>query len=218
MDGLGAAGRVGGLGIGRTWCFFCTGADAVGGSPLGITWLGLAMSAGLAIVLTAAQILPVIEFLQQTVRAGFAGTHDVYRFSIEPFRLVELVWPNVMGVQFDGNTHWRDVVETPGKPAGQLGAVDVPGGDDSDAGVGRACRAARSAVARLADGAGDGEPPGQSGAVHKPHLDGTDPGGHVALAVAAGTAGQGRPARSRRHPRSGPMGFSAMATAACTGG
>ena len=33
---------------------------------LGISWLGLALSAGLAILLTAAQLLPVIEFTQRT--------------------------------------------------------------------------------------------------------------------------------------------------------
>ena len=56
---------------------------------MGFTWLGLAMSAGLAIVLTAAQLLPVIEFTGRTMRA-VVGPHDLYRFSIEPFRLVEL--------------------------------------------------------------------------------------------------------------------------------
>jgi len=80
---------------------------------LGITWLGLAMSAGLAMMLTAAQLLPVIEFSEQTVRA-VAGPHGLYWFSIEPFRLVELLWPNVMGVHFQGNTHWRDALNLPG--------------------------------------------------------------------------------------------------------
>jgi Bacterial membrane protein YfhO len=81
--------------------------------PLGITWLGLAVAAGLAILLTAAQLLPVIEFSAQTTRA-VVGPHDLYWFSIEPFRLVELVWPNVMGVHFQGNTHWRDAFNLPG--------------------------------------------------------------------------------------------------------
>ena len=35
---------------------------------------------------------------QQTVRAAGAGPHDLYPFSIEPIRLVELAWPNVLGV------------------------------------------------------------------------------------------------------------------------
>ena len=63
--------------------------------------------------MTAAQLLPVIEFSEQTTCA-VKGPHDIYWFSIEPFRLVELVWPNVMGVHFQGNTHWRDVLNLPG--------------------------------------------------------------------------------------------------------
>jgi hypothetical protein len=82
---------------------------------LGITWLGLAMSAGLAMLLTAAQLLPVIEFATRTARA-VAGPHDLYRYSVEPFRLVEFIWPNVMGVHFQGNTHWRDALRLPGIP------------------------------------------------------------------------------------------------------
>jgi len=81
---------------------------------LGIAWLGLAGSAGLAIVLSAAQLLPVVEFSQQTVRTAATGPHDLYPFSIEPFRLVELAWPNVLGVHFGGNTYWRDVMKIPG--------------------------------------------------------------------------------------------------------
>jgi hypothetical protein len=80
---------------------------------LGLTWLGLAMSAGLAMMLTAAQLLPVIEFAAQTARAG-GGPPDLYRFSVEPFRLVELLWPNVMGIHFHGNTHWCDALNIPG--------------------------------------------------------------------------------------------------------
>jgi hypothetical protein len=80
---------------------------------LGFTLLGLAMSAALAVMLTAAQLFPVIEFAERTVRA-VVGPHDLYRFSIEPFRLTELLWPNVMGVQFNGNTHWRDALSLPG--------------------------------------------------------------------------------------------------------
>jgi hypothetical protein len=86
--------------------------------PLGIAGLGLAASAGLAIVLAAAQLLPVIEFTRQMARAGTEGWHDIYPFSIEPFRLVELVWPNVWGIHFEGNTYWRDALKLPGTPPG----------------------------------------------------------------------------------------------------
>ena len=83
-------------------------------SPLVITWLGLALSAGLAIALAAAQLLPAIEFVVQTARAAGPGRLDIYRFSIEPFRLVELAWPNILGLRFEGNTYWPDAVKLPG--------------------------------------------------------------------------------------------------------
>jgi hypothetical protein len=82
--------------------------------PLGAMWLGLATSAGLAVALTAIQLFPVLEFTQQTSRAAGAGPHDIYPFGIEPYRLIELAWPNVMGVQFRGNCYWVNVLALPG--------------------------------------------------------------------------------------------------------
>ncbi|MGO9463377.1 MAG: hypothetical protein ACLQIB_51845 [Isosphaeraceae bacterium] len=82
--------------------------------PLGAMWLGLAASAGLAVAVTAIQLFPVIEFTQQTSRAAGAGPHDIYPFGVEPYRLIELLWPNVMGVHFGGNRYWADVLALPG--------------------------------------------------------------------------------------------------------
>jgi hypothetical protein len=82
--------------------------------PLGVMWLGLAVSAVLALALSAAQFVPVVEFTQRTVRAAGGGPHDIYPFSLEPFRLVELIWPNVLGIQFEGNTYWLDTVKLAG--------------------------------------------------------------------------------------------------------
>jgi hypothetical protein len=81
---------------------------------LGPAWLGLAASVGLAITVSAAQLLPVVEFSQQTIRSAGTGPHDYYPFSIEPLRLVELAWPNFLGVPVEGNTFWRDAVRIPG--------------------------------------------------------------------------------------------------------
>jgi hypothetical protein len=82
--------------------------------PLGIMWLGLAASAALAVALSAVQFFPVFEFTQLTVRAAGGGPHDIYPFSLEPFRLVELLWPNILGIQFEGNTYWLDCIALPG--------------------------------------------------------------------------------------------------------
>jgi hypothetical protein len=81
---------------------------------LGRTGQGLLLSAALATALSAAQLFPVIEFTQQTARTATAGPHDIYPFSIEPARLVELVWPNMLGIQFGGNTYWHDMIRLPG--------------------------------------------------------------------------------------------------------
>ncbi len=82
--------------------------------PLGIAWLGLVTAAMLAIAISAAQFLPVVEFTQQTSRAAAGGPHDIYPFSLEPYRLVELIWPNILGIQLHGNTYWMDTLRLPG--------------------------------------------------------------------------------------------------------
>ena len=84
--------------------------------PLGIAWLGLAGSAALAAAVSAAQLLPVVEFTQQTIRAAEAGPHDIYPFSIEPLRLAGLFWPDFLGTSFGGATYWGDLVSMPGIP------------------------------------------------------------------------------------------------------
>ena len=85
--------------------------------PLGLAWLGLAGAAGLAVAVSAAQLLPVLEFTQRTSRAAEGGPHDIYPFSLEPARLAGLIWPNVLGNAFDGNTSWSELVRPPGSVA-----------------------------------------------------------------------------------------------------
>jgi hypothetical protein len=82
-------------------------------SQIGRAWLGLAGAAGLAAALSAAQLLPVVEFTQETVRTT-TSFHDIYTYSIEPFRVVELLWPSVFGSHFGNNTYWRDAFDLPG--------------------------------------------------------------------------------------------------------
>jgi hypothetical protein len=84
-------------------------------SPLGVMSLGLAGSATLAAVLTAAQVLPAIEFTQRTSHAS-ARPDEAYQFTIVPWRLVELVWPNILGTPFESNDYWGDAIATPGVP------------------------------------------------------------------------------------------------------
>jgi Bacterial membrane protein YfhO len=83
-------------------------------SRLCLTWMGLAASAVLAVALTAAQLLPIVEFTQLTSRAAEGGVHDIYPFSIEPYRLFEMAWPNILGTQFTGNYYWGEIIHIPG--------------------------------------------------------------------------------------------------------
>ena len=85
--------------------------------PLASRLSGLAGAAALAAAISAAQLLPVIEFTQQTVRAAGDGPHDIYPFSVEPTRLVELIWPSVLGTQFGHNAYWFDAFRLPGARA-----------------------------------------------------------------------------------------------------
>ena len=84
-------------------------------SPLWVMSLGLAGSATLAAALTAAQVLPCIEFTQRTGRAS-ARPDEVYQFTVVPWRLVELAWPNILGTAFERNDYWGDAITIPGVP------------------------------------------------------------------------------------------------------
>ncbi len=83
-------------------------------SPLALMWLGLVVSAVLAAALSAIQLLPVVEFTQLTSRAAGGGPHDIYPFSLAPLRLAELVWPNISGIQYEGNEFWGQALKLPG--------------------------------------------------------------------------------------------------------
>ncbi len=99
--------------------------------PLGITWLGLAAVGRAGDRAHRGPALAGHRVHSSGPCAAVAGPHDLYPFSIEPFRLVELVWPNVMGVHFDGNTYWRDALKLPGSrpeiwvPSLYLGAMTL---------------------------------------------------------------------------------------------
>ncbi len=58
----------------------------------------------------AAQLLPVVEFAGRTGRASDESSHDIYPFSLEPYRVVELLLPNVFGTMKGLNTFWLNLV------------------------------------------------------------------------------------------------------------
>ena len=71
---------------------------------------GLAGACALAVALAAVQLLPVLEFASRSVRVGEDVALDVYRFSLEPHRLLELVWPNVFGTLCPENRSWLQAI------------------------------------------------------------------------------------------------------------
>jgi hypothetical protein len=97
-----------GYAVGLTWTRAQTQARPGWGRKLGARVAGLAAAAALAFALAAAQLLPALEFIAQTNRAEIEAPHDVYPFSLEPVRVIELVWPNVFGTSFAGNRSWLE--------------------------------------------------------------------------------------------------------------
>ncbi len=69
--------------------------------------IGLALACGLGLALSAAQLVPVAEFTGMSMRAAEKGPHDIFPFSVEPYRLLELAWPTFFGPMMLGeNRSW----------------------------------------------------------------------------------------------------------------
>jgi hypothetical protein len=58
--------------------------------------------------------MPVLEFTRQSWRASGIAPLTRYRYSLEPCRLVELVWPNVYGMSASENHSWLEAVPPAG--------------------------------------------------------------------------------------------------------
>jgi hypothetical protein len=71
---------------------------------------GLGLAAGLSALLSAAQLLPAAEFTALSSRAAAESGHDIYPFSLEPARLVELACPSFYGSSYRGNSFWLSLV------------------------------------------------------------------------------------------------------------
>ncbi|MEW4571334.1 hypothetical protein AB1L88_25960 [Tautonia sp. JC769] len=78
-------------------------------------------SAALAGLLAAAQLLPSSEFNGLSSRVAREGSHEIYAFSVEPYRLAEFLWPNVFGVTFGVEATWMYLL-----PPGGAHKVWVP--------------------------------------------------------------------------------------------
>jgi hypothetical protein len=83
----------GGVGLGVAWSWWRQG----GRARLGPMLARLAGACALAVALAAVQLLPSLEFSRRSLRAADV-TMNIYYFSVEPFRLLELAWPGAYGM------------------------------------------------------------------------------------------------------------------------
>jgi hypothetical protein len=70
----------------------------------------LMVACTLAMALAAVQLLPVLEFTGRTWRATGVTATNLYRYSLDPCRLAELVWPNVFGTSSPENRSWLQAI------------------------------------------------------------------------------------------------------------
>jgi putative copper export protein len=67
---------------------------------------GLAVASALGLAIGAIQLLPVAEAAARSARAASHNPLDIQRFSLEPYRIAELAWPNVFGTSMPVNRSW----------------------------------------------------------------------------------------------------------------
>jgi hypothetical protein len=105
--------------VGAIWMPACL-AWAIGGGAFAWCWwrgrwvadrvgpplAALAGASLLAAALAAAQLVPVAEFTARSSRMGEVQTLTLSRFSLEPYRLVECLWPGIFGHTFPENRTW----------------------------------------------------------------------------------------------------------------
>jgi hypothetical protein len=75
----------------------------------------LAGACSLAVAVSAGQILPALEFVGMSWRAAGITSANRYRYSVDPCRVAEFVWPNVFGTNSAENRSWLQAVP----PAGE---------------------------------------------------------------------------------------------------
>ncbi len=71
---------------------------------------GILGAAALAGAIAAVQLLPVVEFTAASGRTSSIDSSTATKFSVEPFRLAELVWPWIFGRTMPENRAWVQLV------------------------------------------------------------------------------------------------------------
>jgi hypothetical protein len=103
---------------------------AWGGIGLGLLWSGwrharcaalvallarLAAATLLGLALAGVQLVPSLEFSQNSERAVSEQPLSVFDFSVEPYRLIELAWPNAFGILVPENRTWLQSIPPTGQ-------------------------------------------------------------------------------------------------------
>jgi hypothetical protein len=75
----------------------------------------LAGAGAAAAAVAAAQVLPTVEFAARSTRMAADASHPLaYRFSLEPYRLVELAWPGAFGTPCPEPRSWLQAIPPAG--------------------------------------------------------------------------------------------------------
>ncbi|CAN5730417.1 hypothetical protein BH23PLA1_BH23PLA1_21990 [soil metagenome] len=84
-----------------------------------VTLGGLFVAAAIALAITGAQLLPVLEYSRKTFRAAESGGYnDYYGYSLHPLQMVEVIWPGALGTLEGGYRTWLNAL--PPKPQSRL--------------------------------------------------------------------------------------------------
>ncbi len=75
----------------------------------------LILAALLGFALAGAQLVPVVETVAHSERWVAPDPHDTLDFSLEPYRLIEWVWPGAFGTVLEGGSHWLGALPPLGK-------------------------------------------------------------------------------------------------------
>ena len=75
-------------------------------SSLASMLVSLAAASAFAAALAAVQLVPTLEYATNTVRAADDRPERIYGFEMEPYRLIEVLWPNVFGMSWPVNRSW----------------------------------------------------------------------------------------------------------------
>jgi hypothetical protein len=101
----------GGIGLGLFWSWWRHRDTAV----LAPALARLAGAGLMGLALTGVQLVPSLEFTRSSERAVEEQPLSMFDFSVEPYRLVELVWPNAFGILAPENRSWLQTIPPTGQ-------------------------------------------------------------------------------------------------------